>query len=54
LASYAPDMLVFDLIKPLPYRGSDALRKRAAEWLYSFEGPVGYEVHVLRITEAIT
>jgi len=50
LASYAPDVLVFDLVNPLEYRGSGALRKRAAEWLSSFEGPVGYEVHDLRIT----
>ena len=50
LASYAPDVLVFDLVKPLQYHGSDALRKRAAEWLSSFEGPVGYEVRDLSIT----
>jgi uncharacterized protein (TIGR02246 family) len=50
LASYAPDVLVFDLVNPLQYRGSDALRKRASEWLSSFEGPVGYEVQDLRIT----
>ena len=50
LASYALDVLVFDLVKPLQYRGSDALRKRAAEWLSSFEGPVGYEVRDLRIS----
>jgi uncharacterized protein (TIGR02246 family) len=52
MASYAPDVLVFDLVNPLQYRGFDALRKRAAEWLSSFEGPVGYEVHDLRISAA--
>jgi uncharacterized protein (TIGR02246 family) len=50
LASYAPDVVVFDLVNPLQYRGSDALRKRAAEWLSSFEGPIGYEVRDLHIT----
>jgi ketosteroid isomerase-like protein len=50
LASYAPDVLVFDLVKPLQYCGSDALRKRATEWLSSFEGPVGYEVRDLSIS----
>ena len=49
LASYAPHVVVFDLVKPLQYRGSDALRKRAAEWLSSFEGPVGYEARDVRI-----
>ena len=49
LAGYAPDVVVFDLVNPLQYRGSDALRKRAAEWLSSFEGPVGYEARDVRI-----
>jgi uncharacterized protein (TIGR02246 family) len=49
LASYAPDVVVFDLVNPLQYRGSDALRNRAAEWLSSFEGPVGYEAREVRI-----
>src|SRR5205823_2973346 len=48
LASWAPDVVAFDLIAPLRYRGADAVRKRLADWFASFAGPVGYEVGDLR------
>ncbi|HEY2018430.1 MAG TPA: nuclear transport factor 2 family protein [Bryobacteraceae bacterium] len=50
VANFAPDVLVFDLINPLEYDGLDALRKRAGQWLSSFEGPIEYEVRNLEIT----
>jgi uncharacterized protein (TIGR02246 family) len=49
LASYAPDVVVFDLVNSVAIPRSDALRKRAAEWLSSFEGPWGYEARDVRI-----
>jgi ketosteroid isomerase-like protein len=48
-SSIAPDILVFDVVGPLQYGGSDAVRKRAEEWVSSFEGPIGFEVHNLSI-----
>jgi uncharacterized protein (TIGR02246 family) len=50
IAHYAPDVLAFDLLLPLQYEGVDALKKRASQWLASFEGPVGFEMRNLRIT----
>jgi ketosteroid isomerase-like protein len=50
MSSQAPDILAFDLINPLQYIGLDALRKRAEEWLSSFEGPLGFEISDLGIT----
>jgi ketosteroid isomerase-like protein len=48
-ASLALDVLLFDVVDPLQYRGSDAVRKRLAEWFASFEGPIGHEVSDLSI-----
>ncbi len=50
VSSYAPDVLLFDVVNPLRSRGSDAARKRLAEWFASFQGTIGYEVRDLVIT----
>jgi ketosteroid isomerase-like protein len=47
--SLAPDVLLFDVINPLQYMGSDAVRKRLAEWFSSFQGPIDYEIRDLTI-----
>ncbi len=49
LSSIAPDMLAFDVVNSLYYRGRDAVRKRAQEWFSSFHGSIGYEIHDLFI-----
>ncbi len=49
LASITPDVVVFDVVNPLHFRGSDAERKRAQEWFSSFRGPIGYEIRDLVI-----
>ena len=46
---YAPDVLSFDLAPPLAYEGKEACRKNWEDWFPSFHGPVGYEIHDLRI-----
>ena len=51
LASHmAPDVLLFDLVTPLRYCGSDALKERVVAWLASFQGALGYEIRNLSIT----
>jgi uncharacterized protein (TIGR02246 family) len=50
LTNYAPDVLLFDVVNPLQYNGSDAVRKRAEEWFSSFQGPIGFEQRNLSIT----
>jgi ketosteroid isomerase-like protein len=47
---FAPEVLLLDLIDPLQYVGADGLKKRAKEWLSSFQGPVDFDVRDLRIT----
>jgi len=50
MPNVAPDILSFDVVNPLQYVGADAQRKRAEQWLASFQGPIGYEIQDLRIT----
>ena len=52
LSSYAPDVRLFDVVNPLRSTGSEAARKRLAEWFASFRGPIGYELRDLAITAA--
>jgi uncharacterized protein (TIGR02246 family) len=49
LANYAPNVVAFDLLNPLQYRGYDTVRTRLEEWLASFHGPVDYENRDLTI-----
>src|SRR5713101_10042032 len=50
LSNIWPDIRSFDVVNPLQYVGSDALRKRAEEWFSSFQGPIGFEICDLSIT----
>jgi uncharacterized protein (TIGR02246 family) len=49
-SNIAPEILVFDVVNPLQYVGSNASRKRAEEWFSSFQGPLGYEMRDVSIT----
>ena len=49
LASYADDVLSFDVIEPLRFMGKEAIRKRLKEWFSSFEGAVENEIRDLHI-----
>jgi uncharacterized protein (TIGR02246 family) len=49
MSNYAPDVLSFDVVNPLQYLGSDAVRKRLEEWFSSFQGPIGHEIRDLSI-----
>ena len=50
VSNYASDVLLFDVVNPLRSVGSDAARKRLAEWFSSFRSPIGYELRDLSIT----
>jgi len=49
LSHHAPDVRSFDVVNPLQHIGSDAIRARAAAWLSSFRGPIGFEIRDLGI-----
>ncbi|MDQ3779565.1 MAG: nuclear transport factor 2 family protein [Chloroflexota bacterium] len=49
MANVAPDVVSFDIVNPLRYRGADAGRDRLEEWFASFQGPIDYELRDLSI-----
>lgn len=50
MSAHAADVLMFDVLDPLRYAGSEAVRERAGQWLSWYQGPVGYEVRELSVT----
>ena len=49
LRHYAPDVLAYDLLPPLQYKGAEALRQRLTAWLGSFTGAIAFEMRDLAI-----
>lgn len=50
LAPYAANVVAFDLVDPLQYKGVDTIRTRLNEWFSSFEGPIELTFDELEIT----
>ena len=50
MAHYAPDIVAFDLLPPLQYRGAAMIRERLSRWLHSFQGAIGFDMRELAIT----
>jgi ketosteroid isomerase-like protein len=50
MSLYAPDIVYFDLVPPLQYAGSAALRERFLQWFEAWEGPITIETHDLHIS----
>jgi ketosteroid isomerase-like protein len=51
---YARDVEVFDLRASLHVPGASAYRNNLEQWFDSFEGPLGFELHNLRIRSSET
>jgi ketosteroid isomerase-like protein len=52
MSFYSDDVVYFDVVPPLQYAGSDALRGRFRHWFDGFEGPIGQEIRDLRVSES--
>jgi uncharacterized protein (TIGR02246 family) len=50
MSHYAGDVVFFDLAPPLQLVGTAGYRRSLEEWFRSFSGPIGHEVHDLRVT----
>jgi uncharacterized protein (TIGR02246 family) len=50
LSPFAADVVSYDVIDPLEYRGVDTIRERLTMWFSSFEGPIVLEFRDLVIT----
>jgi ketosteroid isomerase-like protein len=49
LTFYAADVVAFDVRPPLDTSGVAAYRQNFEHWFASFEGPLGFELHNLRV-----
>lgn len=49
MSFYSPDVIYFDLVPPLQYVGSAALRDRFVHWFDGFESGIGQEIHDLTV-----
>lgn len=49
MAHYAHEVVTFDVVAPLLQVGIDGVRERAAAWFATFDGPIGYELHDVRV-----
>ena len=50
MSNYAPNVLAFDAVTQLQLVGLEAVRKRAEEWVSSFQLPLDYQLRDLTIT----
>ena len=50
LSNHVSDVLIFDVLAPLQYKGADAYRKSWDEWQPTSEGESLFEIHELNIT----
>ena len=46
---YAPDIVYFDVVPPLHYTGSDAIRRNFLRWFDAWQSAIGQEVRDLTI-----
>jgi ketosteroid isomerase-like protein len=49
MSLFSPDIIYFDVVPPLQFVGSAALRARFLEWFDGFKGPINMEMRDLRI-----
>jgi ketosteroid isomerase-like protein len=49
LAHYAHEVVTFDVVEPLEHVGIESVRERIASWFATFDGPIGYDLHDVRI-----
>jgi ketosteroid isomerase-like protein len=49
MSIYAPNIVYFDVVPPLHFTGSDAVRANFLRWFSEYEGPIGLETHELEI-----
>ena len=49
MSHYSPDIIYFDLVPPLQYVGSAALRDRFLEWFDSYKSDIRQEIRDLHI-----
>lgn len=49
MSLYSPDVVYFDVVPPLQYAGSAALRERFLRWFGLWQSPIGQEIRGVNI-----
>ncbi|MEZ2130774.1 MULTISPECIES: nuclear transport factor 2 family protein [unclassified Sinorhizobium] len=49
MSLYSPDIVYFDVVPPLRFVGSDAVRDNFMRWFAEYEGPIGLETQELNV-----
>lgn len=49
MSFYSPDIVYYDVVPPLRFVGSDALRERFTHWFAGFQGPIGMDLRDLHV-----
>ncbi|MEA2808276.1 MAG: hypothetical protein QOG78_3981 [Rhodospirillaceae bacterium] len=49
VAHHAPDVVAYDLLEPLQYKGVSSLRERAQQWFDGYDGPMTCEISDLTV-----
>ena len=49
MSLYSPDVVYFDVVPPLHFTGTDAVRRNFLRWFNEYEGPIGLETHALHL-----
>lgn len=49
VAHHAPDVVAYDLLEPLQYKGVADLSRRAQQWFDGYDGPMAYEIRDLAV-----
>jgi ketosteroid isomerase-like protein len=52
MSFYSADVVYFDVVPPLRYAGSAALRARFTDWFAGYQGPIGQDVRDLSIASS--
>jgi ketosteroid isomerase-like protein len=50
MSLYSPNILYFDVVPPLRFIGSDAVRDNFVRWFNEYDGAIGLETHHLTIS----
>jgi ketosteroid isomerase-like protein len=50
MSFYSSDIIYFDVVPPLQYVGSDALRSRFLHWFDGFDGPISQDTRDLNLS----
>ena len=49
MSLYSPNIVYFDVVPPVHFIGSDAVRANFLRWFGEYEGPIGLETHELQV-----